>query len=144
MTAHRIGLDIDGTVTADSDFFAGVARQWLKAGREVHIVSTRSLEARAETLLELKQLGVGFTALYLLPHFSAAQTLCPHAELDWFRRHLWLKVDYARTHSVTHFVDDDPMVLGLFARFAPRVAALSFDNRHQLPQPSRRPECQSR
>ena len=143
MTAHRIGLDIDGTITADPDFFAGVARKWLEAGQEVHIVSTRSPEARAETLLELNQLGVGFTALYLLPHFSAAQSLCPHAELDWYRRHLWLKVNYALTNGDTHFVDDDPMVLGLFARFAARVTALSFDNWHHLLQTSRGARYQS-
>ncbi len=144
MIVHRIALDIDGTITADPDFFARVARKWLETGREVHIVSSRSPEARPETLLELKQLGVTFTALYLLPNFSAAQTMCPHAELDWYHRHLWLKVDYSLTHSVTHFVDDDPMVLGLFERFAPEVNALSFDNRHQLPQPSRGSKDHSR
>lgn len=135
MIAHRIGLDIDGTITADPAFFAGVARQWLKAGRDVHIVSSRSPEARPETLSELKRLGVCFTALYLLPNYTAAQALCPHTELDWYHRHLWLKVDYALTHRITHFVDDDPMVLGLFAWFAPEVTALSFEKRHQLPQP---------
>lgn len=129
---HRIGLDIDGTIIADPDFFARVARKWLEVGREVHIVSSRSPEARPATLLELKQLGIGFTALYLLPDIGAAWTLCTHAELDWYRRHLWLKVDYALTHGVTHFVDNDPMVLGLFAWYAPQVTALSFDNRHQL------------
>ena len=135
MTAHRIGLDIDGTITADPELFARVSRNWLDVGREVHIVSSRSPEARPETLAELKQLGVGYTALYLLPHYSAAQTLCPHAELDWYHRHLWLKVDYALKQGVTHFVDDDPMVLGLFAWFAPEVTALSFEKRHQLPCP---------
>ena len=142
--AHRIGLDIDGTITADFYFFADVARKWLQAGREVHIVSARSPEARVETLVELKRLGVEFSALYLLPHYGVAWTLCPHAELDWYHRHLWLKVNYALTHGVTHFVDDDPMVLGLFARFAPEVTALSFDNRHQLASPSRGSTFQSR
>ena len=131
----RIGLDIDGTITADPEFFARVSRKWLDAGREVHIVSSRSPEARSQTLSELKQLGVDFTAVQLLPNYSAAQTLCPHLELDWYHRHLWLKVDYARKHGITHFVDDDPMVLGLFAWFAPGVMALSFEKRHRLPCP---------
>ena len=129
---YRIGLDIDGTITADPDFFAGIARIWLRAGREVHIVSARSPEARAETVWELNQFGVTFTELYLLPHPSVAWFLCPHGDLDWYQRYLWLKVNYALTHGVTHFVDDDPEVLDLFARFATRMTALSFDNRHEL------------
>ena len=79
MTLLHIELDIDGTITAEPDFFLGVERRWLESGREVHIVSTRSPEARAETLLKLKQLGVSFTALYLLPYYGVAETLYPHA-----------------------------------------------------------------
>ena len=60
-----LGLDIDGTITSDPNFFAGIARRWLKAGQEVHIVSSRSSEVRAETLFELKDLGIAFTSLYL-------------------------------------------------------------------------------
>ncbi|MCX7166553.1 MAG: hypothetical protein NTV11_09785 [Rhodocyclales bacterium] len=128
----RIALDIDGTITADPDFFADLSGSWIAAGRAVHIVSSRSPEARSETIIELKDYGIFFSAVYLLPPLSAAQKLCPHQNLDWFQRHLWLKVNYALTHRITHVVDDDPKVLTLFTRFAPDVAALSFLDRHQI------------
>jgi hypothetical protein len=127
-----LGLDIDGTITSDSSFFAGITRKWLKAGRKLHVVSSRSPEARAETLFELKELGIALTTLYLLSNISTAQSLCPHTKLDWYQRHQWLKVDYALTHGITHFVDDESKVLDLFARFAPGVTAVAFDNRRQL------------
>ncbi|MSQ51673.1 MAG: hypothetical protein EXR28_07275 [Betaproteobacteria bacterium] len=129
---QRIGLDIDGTITADPQFFAGIAQRWLVAGREVHVVSSRSPEARPETLLELREFGISFTDLYLCPTDSEAWTLCPHTELDWYRRHLWLKVGYALAQGITHFVDNDPMVLDLFERYAPQVNAFSYENRHRL------------
>ncbi len=127
-----LGLDIDGTITADPGFFSNISGLWIAAGREVHIVSSRSPEARRETLAELKDYGISFTALYLLPPISAAQKLCPHQHLDWYQRHCWLKVDYALAHGTTHFVDDDPKVLALFNQFAPEVMAISFVDRNRL------------
>ncbi len=128
----RLALDIDGTITADPDFFASYAKGVLRTGGEVHVVSTRSPEARAETLDELRELNVKFSFLHLIPHISAAQDICPHTSLDWFQRHLWLKVDYALRNSLSHFVDDDPKVLGLLARFAPLITAISFQRRAEL------------
>jgi len=128
----RLALDIDGTITADPDFFVRCSQDVLRAGGEVHVVSTRSPEARAETLDELRELNVKFSYLHLIPHMSAAQDLCPHTSLDWFQRHLWLKVDYALRKGLTHFVDDDPKVLSLLARFAPLITAISFQRRTEL------------
>ncbi len=129
----RLALDIDGTITSAPGFFAGVCRNVLRGG-EVHIVSSRSPEARQETISELAEMGIGYTALHLIAPVSAAQTLCPHRELDWFQRHLWLKVDYALTKGITHFVDDDRKVLALLARFAPSVTAIDFVEREMLLQ----------
>ncbi len=128
----RLGLDIDGTITADPAFFGSRASAVLKAGGEVHIVSSRSPESRLETAAELRDLGINYSALYLLPPISAAQDMCPHANLDWFQRHVWLKVAYALEHDLACFVDDDPKVLALFGRFAPRIEALSFIDRHSM------------
>lgn len=133
MPAMRLALDIDGTITSDPGFFAGVCRNVLNGG-EVHVVSSRSPEARRETISELSEMGISYTALHLIAPVSAAQTLCPHRELDWFQRHLWLKVDYALTNGITHFVDDDRKVLALFARFAPSVTAVDFLDRTMLLQ----------
>jgi len=134
MRDMRLALDIDGTITSDPDFFARLVQDVIRDGGEVHVVSSRSPEARRETLSELSQFGIRFSALHLIPTISAAQTLCPHRELDWFQRHLWLKVDYALANGITHFVDDDRKVLALFARFAPSVAAIDFENRERLLQ----------
>ena len=51
-----------------------------------------------------------------------------------FQRHLSLKVDYALAHALAHFVDDDPKVLALLARFAPSVTAIGFEDRGRLLQ----------
>ncbi len=134
MHEMRLALDIDGTITSDPDFFARLVQDVIRDGGEVHVVSSRSPEGRQETLSELSQLGIRFSALHLISTISAAQTLCPHRELDWFQRHLWLKVDYALANGITHFVDDDRKVLALFARFAPSVAAIDFEDRERLLQ----------
>jgi hypothetical protein len=131
----RLALDIDGIITADPRFFARVTQDVIRARGEVHAVSSRSPEARRETLSELSQFGIRFSALHLLPALSTAQSLCPRSELDGFQRHLWLKVDDALAYALTHFVDDDPKVLALLARSAPSVTAIGFEDRGRLLQP---------
>ena len=128
----RLALDIDGTITADPDFFVRCSQDVLRAGGEVHVVSARSPEMRAETLDDLRELNVKFSHLHLIPHISVAQGLCPHTSLDWYQRHLWFKVDYALRKGLTHFVDDEPKVLSLLARFAPLITAISFQRRTEL------------
>lgn len=128
----RLALDIDGTITTDPPFFSLIAKKVMQSGGDVHVVSSRSPEGRSETLEELKDYGIVFSALHLLPHISTAQSLCPHSGLNWFERHLWLKVDYALANEITHFVDDDPKVLALFARFAPAVVAIATQDRSRL------------
>ena len=120
----RIGLDIDGTITADSPGFARIVDAILARNGEAHVVSSQSRLGERETVAELRAYGVQYTALYLLPEISEAQEFCPHLDLNWFEKHQWLKVDYAQRHSLTHFVDDDPTVLTLFSRFAPHVEAI--------------------
>ena len=126
----RLGLDIDGTITADPVFFRERAAAVITNGGEVHVVSSRSPEARVETVTELSELGIRYSTLHLLPHISAAQWLCPHRELDWYQKHMWLKVAYALEYRLDCFVDDDPKVLALFDRYAPSINALSFLDRH--------------
>lgn len=127
----RLGLDIDGTITADPAFFADLTKAALTRG-DVHIVSSRSPEARNETIVELAKLGINFGSLHLLPPMSTSQALCPHRNLDWYQRHQWLKVDYALKNNLSHFVDDDRKVLALFTRFAPSIVAVDFQNRQSL------------
>ena len=128
----HLGLDIDGTITADPSFFANISRLVLKRGGNVHVVSSRSPEGRLETMEELAEYGIRFSALHLLPPISVAQTLCPHNELDWYQRHAWLKVDYALANNIDYFVDDDLKVLALFHRFAPEVKTIQIADRDVL------------
>ncbi len=71
----------------------------IKNSGEVHVVSSRSPEARVETVTESGELGIRYSTLHLLPHMSAAQWLCPHRELDWYQRHMWLKAADATEHT---------------------------------------------
>lgn len=117
----RLGLDIDGTIAADPVRFARLARQTVTAKGSVHVVTSRSALGEVETLRELERYGLPYTKIYFLPELSVAQTLCPHADLDWFLKHQWIKVDYALRNGLSHFIDDDAKVLGLFGRFASSV-----------------------
>jgi len=121
----RLGLDIDGTITAAPDRFAALAGLVRQAKGSVHVVTSRSVLGRTGTVAELREYQVAYDEIYFLPEISQAQALCPHPHLDWFNRHRWLKVDYAVRHRLTHFVDDDVAVLKLFREFAPMVVALS-------------------
>lgn len=126
----RLGLDIDGTITAAPDFFVALAERCLAAGGEVHIVSSRSPSVLNETEKELRALGLRYSAVYLLPPISTAQSDCPHGELDWFQRYLWQKIDYSLRQGITHFFDDEEKVLSLFGRYAPKIEALHVNQRH--------------
>ncbi len=46
----RLGLDIDSTITAHPVFFRELASTVIKNSGQVHVVSSRSPEARVETM----------------------------------------------------------------------------------------------
>lgn len=118
-----LGLDIDGTITASPAHFSRLSRAWRASGREVHIISARSDadEVRLLTHEELEGFGIAFDELHLLPGPSHAHVACPHLELDWNQRYLWQKVAVAQRVGVRWYFDDDPVVVGLFRRFAPKI-----------------------
>lgn len=116
-----IGIDIDDTITASPDDFRELARATRRAGYGVHIVSTRSPSAMAESEKELAQLGIHYDEIHLLEGFGTQMQRCPHAGLDWYRRYLWQKVEYAMARNLTAFFDDDPRVLQLFRSYAPQI-----------------------
>ena len=127
-----IGLDIDGTITQDPAFFSALTRDCRWHGISIHVVSSRSREGRAETIIELRDYQIIYDELHLLPAISDAQTLCPYRELDWFSRHGWLKSDYAQRNGLSHFVDDDERILALFRKFTPKIEVISVIERYQL------------
>jgi hypothetical protein len=129
---ESIGIDIDGTITLDPLFFAQLSREIRECGGYVHVVSSRSREGRSETLIELVEYGISFDELYLLPSIEDAQDLCPHKSLNWFDRHCWLKIDYAKRNGLTVFVDDDQRILELFKTYAPEIKAIPVSARQKL------------
>lgn len=124
----QIGLDIDDTITAAPRLFAEISAQCRKHGGRVHIVTSRSVVGRRETIEELRDYGIAFDAIHFIGDMSRANTDCPHMELDWFQRYLWQKVSYAMLNGLRHFVDDDPKVLSLFATYAPGIVATSAES----------------
>lgn len=113
-----LGLDIDGTITADPGLFAELPLACESQGGQIHIVSSCSRQAENETRQELAHYGICFTELFLLPAMDDENArLCPYKELDWFASYLWQKVDYASRHRLDHFVDDDLKVIDLFCRY---------------------------
>jgi hypothetical protein len=115
------GLDIDGTITLDPQFFSGFTKKCARFGIPVYVISSRSPLGTEETIEELKALGIHFDYLHLTPSVDDAQTLCPIEELDKCLKHMWLKVLYAKQQRISHYIDDDTEVLKLFSRFAPDI-----------------------
>jgi hypothetical protein len=122
----RIGLDIDGVITADPGQFAGLTHCLLTTGGEAHIVTSRSIQSKRATETELASYAVQYSELFFLPDISQAQALCPHPRLNWYQKFLWHKVDYALKRALSHFVDDDAMVESLFGIYAPRVVFIRY------------------
>lgn len=116
-----LGLDMDGTITADPAFFARLARTVRARGQAVHVVTSRSPLGEDETREELAGLRIAFNRLYLLPDFGQPIPRCPHRTLSWYGQYLWQKVEYCQAHGILSFYDDDPKVLALFARLAPQI-----------------------
>jgi len=128
----RIGFDIDGTITANPNLYARISREIKENEGEVHVVSSRSEEARLETMEELRGYGLQFDKLYLIPSISKSESVCPHPDLGWYEKFLWGKVGYALDWQLTHYVDDDYKVAALFKRYAAHVQFVSPDHVERL------------
>lgn len=119
----NIALDIDDTITRRPEFFRLLSRAVRAAGGKVHILSSRTAcpEVLKRSCEELGRYGIEFDAIHLLPSQSIAATTCPHAELDWYQKYIWQKVDYCQKHRISVFFEDELKVIELFKRLAPRV-----------------------
>jgi hypothetical protein len=146
----RLGLDIDGVITAEPKRFADLSQRLIESAADVRIVTSRSAQAQQATEQELETYGVNYSELYFLPEISQAQRLCPHARLNWYEKYLWQKADYALTRNLSHFIDDDLVVERLFAMYAPSIAfvrypdSLVWTELLQLVRASRGAGCQTR
>lgn len=119
----NIALDIDDTITRAPLFFSTLARAVRSAGGRVHILSSRTASpgVLAISAKELRDWGIEFDTIYLLPGSAEAATRCPHADLDWYQKYIWQKVDYCLTHNVAIHFDDELKVIELFRRYAPQI-----------------------
>jgi hypothetical protein len=120
---RHIGLDIDGTITADPPLFAQLASSVLDSGGRIVVITSRSIVARKETALELAGYRPRYSALHFLRSIDEATRLCPHPDLDWFSHYLWCRVAIADDCGVADFVDDDPRVVDLLRRYSPHINA---------------------
>ena len=116
-----IGIDIDGTITLDPNFYSEFSHACRRNSVSVHIVSARPREFLSGTEEELQELGIVYDELHLLPSMEEAIALCPHREIDVFHRHFWMKVQYATSRGLSHFIDDNERVLDLFRLYAPEI-----------------------
>jgi hypothetical protein len=123
-----LGLDIDDTITRDPVFFKQLTDSVTNNGGKVYIVSSRvaNPEVRVKTRAELRDYGIHFEELHLLPSVETARKTCPHKALDWYSMYLWQKVDYCLQRKVTHYFDDDQKVIPLFRKYAPEIFFFHF------------------
>jgi hypothetical protein len=98
----KLSLDIDDTISVDPTFFSTVSRRVHACGGDVQFVSSRSRDAIKQTRAEIDTYGIVYSSIFLLSSLSEAQLLCPHLELDWYQKHLWLKIGYAIENGITH------------------------------------------
>lgn len=105
----KLGLDIDGTISAKPTFFAFLARAWAHAGGEVHIISARAETDRTVTLGSL-ELDWGFDripyTLHLYPlHYNHAE---PEELESHFAKHAAWKAETCKRLGIDILIDDDP------------------------------------
>lgn len=118
----RIGFDIDGTITGNPQFFSALSRKIYAACGKIHVVSCRSPLSYKETERELRDLGVKFSRIYLLPNFGHPIPNCQDRTLNWYEKYIWQKVEYALAKQLSHFFDDDPAIQRLFRKYAPQIS----------------------
>ena len=135
----HIALDIDGTITRQPAFFALLARAVRAAGDKVFVVTSRmdTDEVRRKTRGELKDCGVDFDELFIIPHVAGQMLPCPHGELDAYQKYLWQKAAVCLDQGVSILFEDDAKVIALFRAYAPGIQVF------QVVQPMERPPVRS-
>ena len=61
----RIGLDIDGTITADPELFKIISDAFMKNGNDVIIMTFRGENVRSETVQLLDHYGIKYSRLLM-------------------------------------------------------------------------------
>lgn len=61
----NIGLDLDGTISDLPAFFSFLCRTLTEGGHKVYIITYRCEIFRDQTIIDLKNLGISYSGLYL-------------------------------------------------------------------------------
>ena len=125
----RIGLDIDGTITAYPEYFSELSQKIYDDGGSVIVITSRVDIGynRMLTSDELKGLSIRYDYLHLFQPVDDINDLCPHKELDWYQQYLWQKVHHAINEKLDVYYEDEDRVLELFRGYAPELKV--FDSR---------------
>ncbi len=119
----NIALDIDGTITQQPELFAVLSRAVRAAGGRIYIITSRAdtSDVRTLTQQELKNYGIDYDDLLIIPDADRDRFPCPHDELDWYQKYLWQKVYLCLEHNITIVFDDEGKVVDLFKKYAPHI-----------------------
>jgi hypothetical protein len=118
---ERIGLDIDGTISAYPEYYSALSRTVRSNGGRVVVISSRREDSRAVTKAQLDEWSITYDSLYLFLPYDEVEHLAPAAVMDWYERYLWQKIDYASSENLTSFHDDEPKVISLFQMYRPEI-----------------------
>jgi len=119
----NVCFDVDGTVTAQPEFFSLLSHAVKESGGDVFIVTsrTRTIETKRATREELKELGIVYDHLFILHDRTEAERICPFGNLDWYEKYIFQKTIYCKANHVDIYFDDEEKVINLFRQFLPEV-----------------------
>jgi hypothetical protein len=128
LCGERIGLDIDGTISAYPDYYSALSRTVKYNGGRVVVISSRREDSRAVTKAQLDEWSIAYDSLYLFLPYDEVEHLAPTGVTDWYERYLWQKIDYASSENRTSFHDDEPKVISLFQMYRPEIRIIEAGN----------------
>jgi len=124
--AMKIGLDIDGTIARNPQFFAELSDRTYAEGGTVVIITSRldTGYTRIFTEGELRGWSIRYERLYMFEPYEDVEHLCPHENLDWYQKYLWQKVHHAVSEDLDVFYEDDHAIIDLFRDFVPEIEVI--------------------
>ena len=128
LCGERIGLDIDGTISAYPEYYSALSRTVISNGGRVVVISSRREDSRGVTKAQLDEWSITYDSLYLFLPYDEVEHLAPAGVTDWYERYLWQKIDYASSENLTSFHDDEPKVISLFQMYRPEIRIIEAGN----------------
>ena len=119
----RVGLDIDGTITANPSYFSALTERVYAEGGSVIVITSR-LDIgynKMITIAELKELSIRHDILHLARPHEEVEDPCPYPDLDLYQQYLWQKVHHAINERLDVFYEDEDKVIELFKSYVPDI-----------------------